>query len=450
MRKKTFLWLIPLLAIVLLIVFFPALASTPIGKPVVVSALESRLKAKVSIEALRLSWFGPQVFEKISFSNPEVAGTVGEVRSAVPLWSLSELSDSFQLKNGEFSFPGYGGGKLTQVNAQIEGSEVSAAGSTNLGGQLSLKGKIYSKEDFDIVVYLKSAPTGALDQVLQMNGLLYQALGPTLDLNATAVYNRGEGTLSVDLSSTNAQTSFQASLSENALTLKESATATLRLTPGLSEALMRDVNPLFLTSLESKTPVVLRVSPKNFSYPVPFSLDRLKVGSAMLDMGRVRARTGKSLQSLLSLLKSPKTGGEINMWFTPVSFSVDNGVLSTGRMDALLADSIHICTWGDVDLLRDNLNMYLGLPAETIQNAFGIQNLPRNYVLKIPIRGSTKDPEIDTSAASSKIASMAAAQQIPKIGGTPGKIFGGFLDLITQPKEDEDVPPPNRPFPWER
>ena len=167
-------------------------------------------------------------------------------------------------------------------------------------------------------------------------------------------------------------------------------------------------------------------------------------------MGQVRARTGKSLRSLLTLLKSQKIGKEVNIWFSPVSFKVENGLMETGRMDALLADAIHICTWGNIDLLHDRIEMFLGLPADTLANSFGIKNLSRNYVLKIPIQGSTKDPDIATGPATAKIAAMVAAQQIPKVGGTGGKVFGGLLNVLTRAKEDEDVPPPNRPFPWEK
>ena len=443
-------WLIPLIALILLTAFFPSLASTSLGKPLLIRALENRLQGTVSIETVRLSWFGPQRFEKIAFSNPQIAGSAEAVLSNAPLWSLSDLGESFQLKNGSFSFPSYGGGRIEHVDAQIEGSEIAATGNTDQGGSLSVKGKIYSRDDFDVVARLKSVPVGALDQLAHADGLLYQILGPTLDLNGAVVYNRGEGSLSLDVSSTNVQTILAASLTENAFALKEPLTATLRLTSELGASLMREINPLFLTGLEAKNPIILRVSPKNFSFPLPFSLQKLKIGNATLDMGQVRARTGKSLRSLLALLKKERIGSEVDLWFTPVAFKVENGLIETGRMDALIAGDIHICTWGDIDLVRDRLQMVLGLPAETLAQSFQIQNLPRSYVMKIPIRGSTKDPEFETGPAAAKIAAMAAAQQIPKAGGKAGKAFGGLLNLFSQAKEDEDAPPPNRPFPWEK
>ena len=449
--KRTLYWLIPTLLVLSLILLTPKIVSTSIGKPLLIRAFEARLKGNITIETAHLSWFGPQTFKNITYTNPDVVGQIDILESSVPFWALSDLGDSFHLQNGSFSFPTYGGSQISQIGAKIEGSEVDATGATSQGGFLSLKGKIYSKEDFDIVADCKRVPSGALDPLFKTKGLLYQLLGPFFDLKGAMVYNHGEGTLSFDLSSTQAQASLNAALTENALTLKEPFLATFRLTPELGAALSSRASPLLLTGVEGRDPIVFRIATKNFVFPLKlFSFEKLRVGNGTLDMGRIRATPGKSLRSLLKLLKSPNNSGQINVWFTPVSFQMEEGVIQTGRMDALLADAIHICTWGDIDIASDRLNLFLGLPAATLAQAFGLNNLPRNYVLKIPIRGSIQDPDIDTGAASSKIAAMVAAQQIPKVAGKPGKLFGGVLNLFAGPKEDEDVPPPNRPFPWER
>ena len=135
-------------------------------------------------------------------------------------------------------------------------------------------------------------------------------------------------------------------------------------------------------------------------------------------------------------------------WFTPVSFQLQNGRLETGRLDALLSRSVHICSWGSVNLLTEKLHMYLGLPADTLQGSFGITGLPSDYVLKIPLRGTLSHPELSTSSAAAQIASMAATQNIPlpKVG----KMFEKITKTVSTVKNDKDVPPAKRPFPWER
>jgi hypothetical protein len=166
-----------------------------------------------------------------------------------------------------------------------------------------------------------------------------------------------------------------------------------------------------------------------------------------LDLGKTKVQSGKSLKSLVKLFKDTHFEKEIDFWFTPVAFQIQSGVITLGRMDALLSNSIHICTWGDVDVNKDELHMFLGLPADTLEKSFGIQTLSRNYVLKIPIYGSISNPEFDTGSAIAKITAMAVSKQIPSAGG---KILGGLINAVTQAQDDGDAPPPNRPFPWEK
>ena len=160
-------------------------------------------------------------------------------------------------------------------------------------------------------------------------------------------------------------------------------------------------------------------------------------------MGQIHCTNGGSLSALISLFKNKFLFGtkEMTIWFSPLYFRLQNGLLQTSRMDALVADTIHICSWGNIDWIHDRLDMNLGLPADTLKSAFGIDPLPREYVLKIPISGSTQNPKLATGTALAKIAALLAAQK------TPHKLSNGILNIFTQ--SDADVPPPNHPFPWE-
>ena len=207
--------------------------------------------------------------------------------------------------------------------------------------------------------------------------------------------------------------------------------------------------PLF-TRIEGRSPILFHIATKNFLCPLhPFDWNHLQIGSATLDLGQVTVQSGPALQSLLKLLKNPRTKDTLPLWFTPVTFQMENGLIQAGRIDFLFAQSIHLCSWGNIHWAQNQLDLFLGIPADTLSHAFGLKHLPRNYVLKVPIRGTLQNPEIDTGAASSKIAAMITAQELPKIGGTGGKAFGSFLKLLQSTKEDQEVPPPNRPFPWE-
>lgn len=443
---------IALAACLLILMFLPQFFSTPLGKPVFLKAFGARLRGDVQIDSMRLSWFGPQSFKQVRIDAPQYQGTIEELRTDAPFWNLSKMSTAFTLQNGAFSFLSYGEGSLEQVSGRIQENELDLKGLSRLGsvsGQFAVKGQVYAPNRFAIEADVSNFPTAALDRLLEAKDLLYKGLGPSLTVKGTARLEGNEGLADFSLSSSNVQASIKAKLSEHAITLLEPLDAALKLTPELSEAVLSDVNPLFLTGLSANNPIYLHLSASDASIPLnPFSLEKLRLAGS-LDMGRVQIRNGPTLASLVSLLKagSLKDSGQMSAWFTSLDFHIQNGVVYTGRLDALLAGSIHICTWGSIDLLRDRLNMTLGIPADTLRSAFGIENLPQNYVVQVPIRGSTSHPEIEKGAATGKIAALAATQQIPLKKKT---LLGGLIHAIAVPKEDPDVPVPKRPFPWER
>lgn len=409
--------------VLLLFIFLPQIASTPLGKPLFVKALSAKSGAEVQVKSLKLSWFGPQVFRSVAFRRDGISGSFEELSINAPFW---KFSGPFQLKNGEIS---YQGGRVDKVEGQIAGNDFSLTGIT-LQGHISLKGQIYSKLHFHVQIDVKQFPLIVLN--------LDQLLGPTLDLYGTVSMDEGKGVIDLVASAANGKTHLKGILNEQGIALSEPLDISVRLTPELSAFLLKDANPLFVAGISAQNPVTLRIEPNDFFFPLPFSLQNLNVGKATLNLGKVRCKNGDSLRTIISILKADVSASEMNVWFTPVVLQIKAGILTAGRMDALLADSIHICTWGKVDLLNDKLDMSLGLPADALKNAFGVQDLPDNYVLKIPVKGTTKKPEIDKGAAAVKIASLIA---VPKTG-----IFEGLFPK----KQEKDVPEPNRPFPWEK
>jgi hypothetical protein len=429
--------------VLLLLVFLPQIGSFGWGKKLVVKAAETRLKVSLSIDSLSLSWFGPQILKGVHFSNTQLKGDVEELRTAAPLWSFSKIKGPFLIQNGSLAFLQIPHAKIGSVKGAVEGSQFHFTGTT-ASGTLALEGTYFSENQFSIQIDLKQFPSAALALFSQNLEKWAQLLGSTF--NALGKIEN-PGTVDLALASDHFQSVIKGTLNLHSFQLREPLLARFDVTPELGQTLLRDVNPLFLTSLSSLHPVLLQISPDGFSVPFsPFSLEKLQIGRAVLDMGRIRCRTGKSFASLISLLKASRLSNarEIDAWFTPLPFSLRNGILHTGRMDALIAD-LHICTWGDIDLLKDRLQMTLGLPADTLRQAFGIKNLSDRFVLKVPMTGSTQDPDLEKGPAAAKIAAMIAGQQIPKKGG----IFGGLINQFIQIQEETDVPPPKRPFPWE-
>src|SRR5581483_2872856 len=143
---------------------------------------------------------------------------------------------------------------------------------------------------------------------------------------------------------------------------------------------------------------------------------------------------------------------ELALWFAPIDLSIKQGIADIERTEILLADTFDICVWGNVDLVKDYVDMVLGLTSQTLSKAFGIQNLPENYVLTLPMKGPSNNVQINTGKATTKVALLLAwqNQNLTGIGGNAGAIVGGLLGKIaTLPDSNAKVPPAKHPFPWE-
>ncbi len=425
--RKWLIFLPVLLLLLLFILFLPKIASTNLGKPLFVKALERKSQSRVEVESLHLSWLGPQDFRNVKWTHDTVTGTIEELKIQAPFWSFK---GPFQLKNGDID---YKRGRVEKIEGLIEGNDVELSGITQQG-HISVKGKLFSPSQFNVQIDVKQFPIAAISEPLD------QALGPLLDLYGTVKLEQGRGMVDLLINGTNLKTHLIGNLTNYSLTLTQPLIATLRLTPALSALLLKDPS----ASFSSENWITCQIETKDFYFPRPYSLEKLKIGKGTLDLGKVKCQNDPSLGAIMTLLKADSLN-TMTAWFTPVTFQLDNGLLQIGRGDVLFSNAIHLCGWGSVDLIKNRLDLILGLPADTLQRAFGIHSVVDNYVLKIQVRGTIQEPDIVKGPAVAKIAALVAAGQLPKKG-----LLGELTDFFPKLKMDKDVPPPKRPFPWEK
>ncbi|MBM3184495.1 MAG: hypothetical protein FJZ64_04240, partial [Chlamydiae bacterium] len=436
--KKTLLALS--IVILLIVIFLPQILSTPLGKPFFEKTFGKTIHAQTSIGSLRLTWLGPQVLKNIRFFNEEIEGTIDELDSDVPFWKLNDLGKTFSLENGTFTLKTYGNVKIEKVTAKVVSQSVTATGVSTEGGDVSIKGKIYGKNDIDLIAKVHQMPPALLDTLLKTKGLLNALLGSSMDAAATYVYNQGNGIFNLDLTATYAKLSLESEITKDILTLKAPLGATLLWHPELTDLTQGHL-------VGAKFPITLQIDPNHTSFPIrPLNLGRLTIGHAVLDPGILMTQDLSPLISLLTLLKKGSLGSsQIPIWFTPIAFTIDEGTLHLERIDVLIANAVHLCSWGDI-YLPGQLNLILGIPEDTLESSLGIQGLPRNYVLQVPVQGPIENPRYDTGPATAKITAWIAGQQATKATGVFGQLFN---KLIKPSGEDQEVPPPKRPFPWE-
>jgi hypothetical protein len=182
----------------------------------------------------------------------------------------------------------------------------------------------------------------------------------------------------------------------------------------------------------------------------------MAVPDATIELGKIICRNEGNINVALSLLKTKQfdKSGELSLWFAPIDLKIKKGMVAIERTEILLADTFDICVWGTYDLVQDYVDMLLGLTAQTLSRAFGVKNLPENYVLTIPMKGPAQNVQLNSSKATTKITLLLAWQNKVISGAlgssAAGALFGELVGkMATLPDSDAKVPPAKHPFPWE-
>jgi len=282
--------------------------------------------------------------------------------------------------------------------------------------------------------------------------------GQSITAVASANLQNATGPVKVNINTINTRASLSGMMNSGSLTLKEPIYAQVTMTPELSKFLLGEVNPLSITEIRSTNPITIEIQPQGFVLPViDFSFKKINIPYARLELGQISCKNEGNLNLALSLLKSVQLtqNQHLNLWFTPIDFSLRQGTIDVDRADILVAETFDIALWGQIYPLKDNVDMVLGLTADCLARAFNIKNLPDDYVLQIPMTGSLRDVKLNTGKATAKVAALLALQQADLAGGLAGgptgALFGKFINKLgALPLNDRSTPPAKRPFPWEK
>lgn len=423
--------------------------SLPVAAPTQVTSLAQRIPA--------INWDLAQLELNLSGRNPKLAFI--DMRS----------KESIQLANLTFSLSHSSSGEPLMLALDC-GVITQSTSSTIKNGSLSLSGKLAptlnAQGAFDLSqltgnLQLKASqlPSRALDLIARAKGRtdfpFTTIFGDMINASINTDLKGLTGPLSVNINTPMVRIDLDGHLVNGALMLNNALYAQMKLTTELSRLILKEVNPLNLSYIYSQAPVTLEVPAQGFYLPLyPFTVGKIAIPDATIELGKIACRNEGNVNVALGLLKTKQfdKSGELMLWFAPIDLSVKQGFVDIERTEILLADTFDICVWGNIDLVKDYVDMVLGLTAQTLSKAFGIKNLPENYVLTLPMKGPANNVQIDTSKATAKMALLFAWQKniAGAIGGPAGALVGGLLGkMATLPDFDAKVPPPKHPFPWE-
>lgn len=270
-------------------------------------------------------------------------------------------------------------------------------------------------------------------------------IGPKVDGQIDFYSHNFEGPISLNASGENGSLSFQGELKKGFLTLKTPLQGFLKVTPQLENLVLKEMLPFVRGVLQANEPIQYFFDPKGFSAPIKdFSLNRLTISQGMLDLHKITFSRASQMGKIANLLGIKANQFEI--WFTPLYFNMQQGKITLSRMDMLINNSYPLAIWGNIDLLKDSLNLSLGLSGTALSKAFGVK-LDKDYMLSIPLFGSVSNPQIETAKMTARISSLIAKLR----GGEKETFLGNFLEAATGALTGDKVPKPTTvPFPWEK
>ena len=453
MRKSVY---IIILVAVLFALLFPYLLAIPPLKQILVAHLAQKTNSTIAIDRLRFSWLGPQVLQGITVSNPNMNGKIEQVVLKTPFWHLNSYPYPLALSGGSFQVhtPKLAAGSIDQIQAAIDQAKVDASGITSINGEegsFSIQGMAISPTNFDLTFFAKQMPTDLIDWLIEANGNLTGMLGAFFNLDGTANRNSENGKLSASLSSPKTGLSVQANFTPKSLTLDAPLSVKFPLPPFLVDTFAKK-------GITFNDPIALYINPEGFSLPLPITLENFSIGNASISLGKITIPKPKSVDALSTFLKSQQLASspKLEVWVAPFAFRFnvshsDQGLLHLNRVDALLANSLHLCSWGPINTLSDQLDLILGIPAETLEKTGLVSQLPSDYVLHVNVGGTLSNPQFDRSLATTKLAALVAAEHAQAAAGKLGPLAGLAGNVVNKIAQPEPTPEPyKQPFPWQQ
>ena len=176
------------------------------------------------------------------------------------------------------------------------------------------------------------------------------------------------------------------------------------------------------------------IMPEGTSIPLfSFSFEKVQAPNMTLSLGKMTWQNFGAVRDLLSIiqLKIP-LDADIPLWFQDAPVNIINGILHFERTEVLIDNNYQFALWNNIDLVKQEFNLTLGIPQNTIQKVLDIHGLPKDFTIPLRFTGPFDDPKLHKSSAIKTMATLLLLQKLP---------------LAPLPKVKAS-PPPRPPFPW--
>lgn len=379
---------------------------------------------------------------------------------AIDIESSDGVLTSIDGAQADFSFEGDKRGHAkVDLSGKVRSSDKRSGNlslSVDASNLLDAKGGVSGDElSLRLDGKLQQLPVALVDRLMSMDGLMTAALGSTADMQASARLDRMHGPVSLTLNAPNTQAELKGEVSDKGLTLTEPLEAKFEPTPEFGQKVLSKIHPIFETTQRSEQPIRFEVPPEGVLIPIRnYDFAGITIPKMTLDFGKVVLKNGWMLRGITKLAQQFGKLGDVEReewvaWFTPGVMQLENGrLLYSRRLDLLLADKLHLATWGTADIAADKSDLTLAFMPDTMKRVFRI-TVADNDALRVPIRGTLSSPSVDFKGAAADLARLRAQEAASSKNALAGALLGAVGGKVTG--SGGPVPQASvEPLPWAR
>lgn len=291
----------------------------------------------------------------------------------------------------------------------------------------------------------------ALARAFHTHSIGYLVCGPDITMEFDGNFSSKQGPVQMALNSQGIKVAVNGRLDGGALRLNEPIKGHL--------ALSRSSCQKLFTDLYFLEPIFLEISDKQFFMPLfPLKKEQIYIEKIHLEVGKLECQNKGPLSLALGLLKWKNLKREkiLSIWTLPIDMYVRGGGLTVQRTDFLVAEVFPLALWGRVDFMQDRVDMTLGITRSSLDQAFGLGDLPEDYMTLLPIQGTMASPGLDTTTATAKIAILAALKGNQVMGilsasnPTTFALHQLVSKVVTLPDQGKEIPASRYPIPWKQ
>ena len=396
--------------------------------------LKDKATAQAAIDELVLP-LEPFAYDGVSTRGSLQVGTLS-------LESPGKVSSLIDNTRATFAFGGdkHGHAKL-DLKGQVRSGD-KRPGDLSLGltaeNLLNAKGELGSDDlSMKLDGQLHQLPVALVDQLMSMDGLVSASLGATANIAVNADLKKMQGPVSLTVDAPNTQADVKAQVGDKGLTLTAPLEAKFEPTPEFGQKVLSKIHPIFETTQRAEQPIRFEIPPEGVLIPLKnYDFSRITIPKMTLDFGKIVLENGWILRGITGLAQQFGKLGDVGRrewvaWFSPGVMALEDGrIVYSKRLDLLLADKLHLATWGSADVGKDRADLTLAFMPDTMKRVFHL-TVADNDALRVPIRGALSSPSVDFKGAAADLARLRAQQAASSKSALAGALLGAVTGKVT-------------------